>query len=183
MQNQGFKKILLFLVVGFFLLFIFLFFSRRYSISGIIESSVVFKKKNEALIDSVSFFLKNNGIINCDKTIINFYWRKQYVDILCNDSANSIAKKVATPAFIKSFFLDNDGNSLLVSNDGILFYTLYHSYKFKKFSIKYFFNPHKLKENEMYMDKYKVVDVKDIGNYKLACSAIDDHWLLIEKDE
>lgn len=175
----------LFLVFGLLiLLFIVIFLYRRDSIKGIILNSEKFAIKNNHYIDSLHIFYSNNlQRYNCDKINLNFNWKIKYLDIGCLDSNYRLISSIGTPKFIKEFFLENDGNSIMFSEDGILFYTLYHSYGLKKFSLKYFFNEHKLNINDAYLKKYKVVDKYELGNNGYTCTVINKHWLLISMDE
>jgi hypothetical protein len=183
MKSQVFKNI--FLLIGLLILIsITVFLYRRNSIEKIIYKSEMFVHEKTAYIDSLQIFYHDNlQELKCDKVNLGFNWKNKYLDIGCLDSSYEFISRIDRPIFIKEFFLDNDGNSILFSRDGILFYTLYHSYGFKKFSLKYFFNQHKLRVNDIYLGKYKVVDKVEFNNKGFNCIIIDKYWLLISRDE
>lgn len=183
-MNPGYKKILVLVVIITSALFISFFLIRRDSLNVIVKKAQVFKRVNGVYIDSINDFLerKKTGD-SCAKIFINFYWRKQYVDVICENSNKKFEEKKEAPLFIKSIFHDNDGTSLLVTQDGVLFFTLYHSYGFKKFSLKYFKEPHHLKLNQKYLNKYLVVSQSNLGDNGFNCVIIDGHWILISMNE
>lgn len=162
---------------------ILLYFYRRDSLSSIFNKSVTFKQTNRPYIDSLVDLLNRLEIKkHCEKITIQFFWKQNHIDIGCNNSNETIIHQ-NRPDFIRYFFLENDGNFIFATKDGILFYTLYHSYNLKKFSLKYFYEKHNLKIDNFYMDKYLITSQNDIGKQDLTCSILDDHWILISRNE
>ncbi len=177
------RKLFLFIIITIVLGFSLLFLSRRSSSDSIRKQSFEFIKENEVLIDSVSNLIKNNGITNCNNTFLFFYWRRDNINLKCSDALRNYGKKLPTPAFVKNFFRDNDGNSLSFNSEGVLFISLFHSYRFKKYSLKYFFNAHNLQLGKSYISKYKVVPLDVIDQSDMACAILNAKWILINRKE
>ena len=175
-----------FFLVCFLILILFaVFYKGRKTMNSVFDNSKTYAKENANRILELENFIYYQDLLN--DTILSSYVSFSFksrakVGIVRFSKKGRFATSDNAPNYLSHFFSGNKMQNLKVEKDGIVFPGIYRTWSWKICSLKYFFKPHGLVEKSNYEDKY-LITKDDSNNLAEFCFIIDEHWILVVKNE